>query len=161
MSLSTDGYEERRPNRWLMLAIGSIASVVAAVFTSQVWSGGVVGTAAMTPVIVTLVTELLSPLSRPRRERGAAAGRGPAARRRRVSVGAIVLAIAIGLLAFVLAAVALTVPEVVADKSITGESGHTTYFGDNADTPWGEARSWSDCFDDIEQCIRDIVEAND
>jgi hypothetical protein len=64
-----------------------------------------------------------------------------------------------GLVAFVIAAVSLTVPEVVADKSITGDSAHTTYFGDNEDKPWGEGRNWSDCFDDIEQCLTDIIEA--
>jgi MFS family permease len=155
--LSTDGYQEGRPNRLLMLAIASIASVLAAIFTSEVWDSGVVGTAAVTPVIVALVTELLTPLAR---GRGEPRGPEPPTRRRsRFGLGALVGAILTGLLAFVIAALALTVPEVVADKSITGESGHTTYFGSNADTPWGEARSWSDCFDDIEQCIRDIIES--
>jgi hypothetical protein len=159
--LSTGAYEERRrPSRLLTLAIASIASVAAAIFTAEVWDGGVVGSAAVTPVIVTLVTEVLSP-----RPGGRGGRRDPAepehpAPRRRPGVGTVVLAIAIGLTAFVIAALALTVPEVVADKSITGESGHTTYFGDNEDTPWGEARSWSDCFDDIEQCLKDIVDAN-
>jgi hypothetical protein len=141
-----------------MLAVASIASVVAAIFTSEVWDGGVVGSAAVTPVIVALVTEVLSSLPRRGARREPAEPERRA--RRRFGVGALVAAILIGLLAFVIAAVALTVPEVVADKSITGQSGHTTYFGDNEDAPWGESRSWSDCFDDIEQCITDIVEAN-
>jgi MFS family permease len=159
--LSTGGYEERRsPNRLLTLAIASIASVVAAIFTSEVWGGGTVGTAAVTPVIATLVTDLLSARLRGRGEPGDPAEPEPPARRRRLGLGAILAAIVIGLVAFLIAAVALTVPEVIADKSITGESGHTTYFGNNDDKPWGEARSWSDCFDDIEQCITDIVEAN-
>lgn len=158
--MSTGGYRERRhPNRLLTLAIASIASVVAAILTSELWDAGVVGSAAVTPVIVALVTEVLSPRQRERGEQGDPEGAQPE-RSRGFGAGALVVAIVIGLVAFVIAALALTVPEVVADKSITGESGHTTYFGDNEAAPWGEARSWSDCFDDIEQCLRDIVDAN-
>jgi hypothetical protein len=131
--------------------------VVAAIFTSKVVGGGVVGTAALTPVIVALVTEVLRPIS----EWTTGGPRQPPPKRPFPwggLIAAILIAIVIGLLAFVVAAVALTVPEVLADQSITGESGHTTYFGDNADKPWGADRNWSDCFDDLEQCIRDIIE---
>lgn len=146
-----------RPNRLLTLTIAVVASVAAAIFTSKVWDGGVLGSAVATPVIVTLLTELLSTL--PREEKDPV-DRGASAPRRRLGLGGIVAAILIGLAAFVIAALALTIPEVAADQSITGASGQTTFFGSNADTPWGEARSWSDCFDDIEQCVRDIVEEN-
>jgi hypothetical protein len=64
--LTTGGYQDqelRRPNWLATLAIASIASVVAAIFTSKVVGGGVVGTAALTPVIVALVTEVLRPIS--------------------------------------------------------------------------------------------------
>ncbi|MCA1700044.1 MAG: hypothetical protein LC790_14535 [Actinobacteria bacterium] len=150
--------ERRRPNRLLTLAIASIASVAAAIVTSQVWDGGVVANAALTPVIVAVVTGVLSPLMKPEKPGPTEPERD--APKRRFPVGALVGAIVIGLVAFVIAAVALTLPEVVADKSITGESGHTTYFGDNDDKPWGETRTWSGCFDDIEQCVSDIINAN-
>lgn len=146
-----------RPNRLLTLTIAVVASAAAAIFTSKVWDGGVLGSAVVTPVIVTLLTELLSTL--PREEKDPV-DRGAPTPRRRLGLGGIVAAILIGLAAFVIAALALTIPEVAADQSITGASGQTTFFGSNADTPWGEARSWSDCFDDIEQCVRDIVEEN-
>jgi hypothetical protein len=166
--LTTGGYQDqelRRPNWLATLAIASIASVVAAIFTSKVVGGGVVGTAALTPVIVALVTEVLRPISE-WTNRGAIEPEPPEPRQPPPKrpfpwgglIAAILIAILIGLLAFVVAAVALTVPEVLADQSITGESGHTTYFGDNADKPWGADRNWSDCFDDLEQCIRDIIE---
>jgi hypothetical protein len=159
--LSTGGTQDQGgPNRLLTLVIASIASVVAAVFTSQVWDGGVVGTAAVTPVIVALVKDALSLLTSGRGAPREPAGQERAEPRRRFPVGAIVAAILIGLAAFVIAAVALTVPEVVADTSITGDSGQTTYFGDNEDKPWGKDMSWSDCFDDIKKCIQDIIEAN-
>jgi MFS family permease len=157
--LSTGGYEERqRPSRLLTLAIASLASLAAAIVTSEVWDGGVVGTAAVTPVIVALVTDALTPLTRRREARSEQPGSERPRPRRGFLLGALVGAIVIGLLAFLITAVALTVPEVVADKSITGDGGHTTYFGDNKDTPWGEARSWSECLDEVVQCARDIIE---
>jgi hypothetical protein len=156
-------------NRLLTLAIATVASVVAAIVTSEVFDGSVLGTAAITPVIVALVTELLTAAA-PGRKQAEPAPAEPTAtrptaaqpppRRRRLGFGAVVAAILIGLTAFLIAVVVLTVPEVVADKSITGQNGQTTFFGDNANKPWGEARSWSDCFDDIEQCVRDILESN-
>jgi hypothetical protein len=161
-----DAKKERpRLNRLLTLVIATAASVVAAIVASELFDGGVVATAAITPVIVALVTDLLSAVTPGRGDREAPQPAGSAAAetpppRRRLGFGAIVAAILTGLAAFLIAVVALTVPEVVADKSITGDSAHTTFFGDNANKPWGEARSWSDCFDDIEQCVRDIVESN-
>ena len=163
--MSTAGPQERRgPNRLLTVVIATIASVVAAVITSNLFDGGVVGSAAITPVIVALVTEVLSVRrprggSRPGPDRPEPDQPEPPPRRR-LGVGGIVVAILIGLLAFVIAVFALTIPEVAADQTITGESGETTFFGTNEGTPWGEGRSWSDCFDDIEQCVRDIVEEN-
>jgi len=147
-------------SRLLTLVIATVASVVAAIFAAEVIGGGVVGTAAVTPVIVALVTGLLTAVSPGQDDRAERSGADSPPPRRGLSFGAVVAAILIGLAAFLIAAIALTVPEVVADKSITGEDAHTTFFGDNADRPWGEARSWSDCFDDIEQCVRDIVESN-
>jgi uncharacterized membrane protein YvlD (DUF360 family) len=143
-----------RPNRLFTLLVASVASVAAAILTSQLWDAGVVGTAAITPVVVALVKDVFRPLTREPPD--------PAPERRRVRIraGWIVATILIGLLAFVVAALALTIPEVAADKSITGDAGHTTYFGDNSDKPWGQGRTWADCFDDLRACIEDIVEAN-
>ncbi len=146
------------PNRLLTVVIATIASVVAAIVTSNLFDAGVVGSAAITPVIVALVTEVLS-LRRREGGRPEPDQPGPPPRRR-LGVGGIVVAILIGLLAFVIAVFALTIPEVAADKTITGDSGETTFFGTNEGTPWEEGRSFSDCLDDIEQCVRDIVEEN-
>ncbi len=149
--------ERRRRNRLLTLAVASVASVIAAVIASKVSNGGGVIEAAITPVIVAVVTDVLSPIGKSQEQPPPTEQKAP---KRRFPVGALLAAIVIGLVAFMIAAIALTLPEVIADKSITGESGHTTYFGDNADTPWGETLSWSDCFDDIETCVRDIIDAN-
>jgi hypothetical protein len=146
--------EPPRPNRLFTLLVASAASVVAAIVTSQVWDAGVVGTAAITPVIVALVKDVARPLTREPPEPA------PERRRWRVRFGWIVATILIGLLAFVVAALALTIPEVAADESVTGDAGHTTYFGDNSDKPWGAGRTWADCFDDLRKCIEDIVEAH-
>jgi hypothetical protein len=163
--------EPKRGNRFLTLGISSLASIVAAVVTSQFWRGGVVGSAAVTPVIVTLVKDLMSPLARSRAARheaeeaavatesaGASGNRSPRRSRWPFVLGGLLAGILIGLVAFLLAAVILTVPEVVADKSITGGGGETTFFGDNDTKPWGKARNWSECFNDLEQCVKDIVE---
>ena len=47
-------------HRLLTLVIATVASVVAAIFASELFDGGVIGTAAITPVIVALVTEMLT-----------------------------------------------------------------------------------------------------
>jgi hypothetical protein len=163
--------ERKRVNRFLTLGIASLASIVAAVVTSEFWRGGVLGSAAVTPVIVALVKDLLSPLERARAARreaeeapaateaaGAPDDRSPLRPRWPFVLGGILVGILIGLVAFLLAAVILTVPEVVADKSITGGGAETTFFGDNDEKPWGKIGSWSECFDDLEQCVKDIVE---
>jgi energy-converting hydrogenase Eha subunit A len=163
--------ERKRGSRFKTLGISSLASIVAAVVTSEFWPGGALGSAALTPVIVALVKDLLSPLARDRAERHeaeeAAAARKaagapddppPPPPRWPFVLGGILVGILIALVAFLLAAVILTVPEIVADKSITGGGGETTFFGDNDEKPWGKIGSWSECFDDLEQCVKDIVE---
>src|SRR3954469_21610567 len=55
---SREREEQRRLNR-RTLAIASIASATAAVVTSQFWAGGTPIAAAVTPVIVALVSEML------------------------------------------------------------------------------------------------------
>jgi hypothetical protein len=164
------------------LVIASVASATAAVVTSQFWVRGTWIAAAMTPVIVALVQELLHRPTeriatrltadraaldpRPRRrahagvreelgapreasaaeraaqreaERSARAaaeapvsvyGRGPRRpTRRKVAIGAVA---ATGVLAFAVAAVALSVPELITGQSLGGGDNATTLFGGKA-----------------------------
>jgi len=171
-----------------MLVVAAVASAAAAIVTSTFWRGGTIVTAAMTPVIVAIVKELLArPLDsevvrrpvarvrsvapptvavrrfeRPREARmpveagrarrdvphGGARATHPARPRaatapvtetpdsptpgpiktygrRRLRLGA---AIATGVVAFVVALVALTVPELIFGGSVAGK-GDTTLFG--------------------------------
>jgi hypothetical protein len=136
------------------LAIASAASAAAALITSQFWIRGTPIAAALTPIIVTLVSELLH---RPTEKIAArmtvetdalpeAAGAEPpprseeiaprpapdpdfkvyrsgGARRKRI---AWVTVLSTGLLAFVIAAVVLTVPELLAGGSLGGRDRATT-----------------------------------
>lgn len=140
------------------LAITALASAAAAYVTSKIWAPGTVGAAAMTPVLVALLKEALArpadvvtravpvrgvvrsaggsrdphgqpsdPLEPPE-ERVPQLGElpGPSrARRRRAWRAAVVT----GLLGFLVAAVVLTVPELVAGESASGEGRKTTFFG--------------------------------
>jgi hypothetical protein len=184
--------ERRRSREGLSvqtLVIAAVASAAAAIVTSTFWRGGTIVTAAMTPVIVAIVKELLArplesevvrrPVSavravapttvgarrferprdarvpveagRARRDappggaRGSADPRPPAptsavaerpraadagpirtyGRRRRLHLG---VAIATGFVAFVVALVVLTVPELIFGGSVAGK-GDTTLFG--------------------------------
>jgi hypothetical protein len=165
------------------LVIASVASATAAVVTSQFWARGTWIAAAMTPVIVALVQELLhrptekiataltsdreALVPRPRRrahagvreelgapsevreaeageraarreaERSARAAKeapvqvyrrgGPSRpRRRRIAIGAVAVT---AFLAFAVAAVALTVPELITGQSIGKGDRGTTLFG--------------------------------
>jgi uncharacterized membrane protein YvlD (DUF360 family) len=136
------------------LIIASIASAAAALITSQFWIRGTPIAAALTPIIVTLVSELLARPTDKLAQRlttetdalPEAAGAGPpppseetaprpapdpdfkihrarGARRRRI---AWVTVLTTGLLAFVIAAVVLTVPELIAGGSIGGRDRATT-----------------------------------
>ena len=145
------------------LAISAAAAVAAAVVVPLVWERGTLVAAAMTPVIVALVSEGLrhpaeklptatSRASRrpgdaatgpepfdplPEEERGASTldddpfrlrERPPIRRRWR-------LAVATGLVAFVLAVTALTLSELVFGGSATRDSGRTTFFGGGREEP--------------------------
>jgi hypothetical protein len=135
----------------LTLGIAAVSAVVAAVVVGKIWANGTLWATAMTPVIVALVKEALErPAQRigdvsvvPRRQRsdelvveelepppfepGAppepAGYRTYGIRRKHWK-----LAIVTGLLAFVVAALVLTVPELVAGRSITSGGRATTLF---------------------------------
>jgi hypothetical protein len=140
------------------LLITAIASATAAYVTSKVWQPGTLASAALTPVIVALVKEALArpteavtravpirgvvrsaPAPRQAGEPPAEPAPPPTARvpqpgvvtPHRVSRGARRwrLAIVTGLLGFVIAALALTVPELVAGQSAGGGGRSTTLFG--------------------------------
>jgi uncharacterized membrane protein YvlD (DUF360 family) len=145
--------DERRFNV-RTLVIASIASAAAALITSQFWIRGTPIAAALTPIIVTLVSELLHRPTEKIAQRMTvetdalpeAAGAEPPprseeitprpapdpdfkvyragnARRKRIAWATVLTT---GLLAFVIAAVVLTVPELIAGGSIGGRDRATT-----------------------------------
>jgi uncharacterized membrane protein YvlD (DUF360 family) len=145
--------DERRVNV-RTLVIASIASAAAALITSQFWIRGTPIAAALTPIIVTLVSELLHrPTERIAQRMTAetdalpeAAGAEPpppseetaprpapdldfkvyrtaTTRRKRIAWATVLTT---GLLAFAIAAVVLTVPELIAGGSIGGRDRATT-----------------------------------
>ena len=147
--------QEKRGIELRTLVIASVASAVAALVTSQFWIRGTPIAAALTPVIVALISELLHRPTEKIAQRlttetdalPEAAGAGPpppaeeiapapardpeikvyrsgaSARRRRIAWTAV---LGTGLLAFVIAAVVLTVPELIAGGSIGGRDRATT-----------------------------------
>ena len=140
----------------LTLAIAAASAVAAAIVVSKFWENGTLWATAMTPVIVTLVKEALErpaqritdvsgaiPRPRPLAGRGqpeplvveeveprpgepprAAGYRTYAPRAKHWKI-----ALATGVLAFVIAALVLTVPELVAGNSVGGGGRNTTIFG--------------------------------
>ena len=155
--------EERRVNL-RTLVIASAASATAALVTSRLWIAGTWIAAAMTPVLVALVSELLNrpteriarsltsdspalpdpeaparrvaerlraddapvpdPEARVRIYRSASA-RPPAGRKRQIAYRAVFVTAA---LAFVIAVLVLTVPELIAGSSFGRNDGRTTFF---------------------------------
>jgi hypothetical protein len=163
--------EEERRHNLRTLVVASLASATAALLVSQLWIAGTWIAAALTPVLVTLVSELLQRPTeriargittgrealpeRAPREPGAPAGRaeppvrgpgseapvrvyrsgasgvGPRSRRRKIAYGAVLGTAA---LAFVIAVIAVTVPELVAGGSVGKNDSRTTFFsGDKSD----------------------------
>jgi uncharacterized membrane protein YvlD (DUF360 family) len=145
---------ENRGIEFRTLAIASVASAAAALITSQFWIRGTPIAAALTPIIVTLVSELLHrptekivsrltvetdalpeaagaeppPRSeeiapRPAPDPGVKVYRGRSSRRKRIAWATVLTT---GLLAFAIAAVTLTVPELIAGGSIGGRDRATT-----------------------------------
>jgi hypothetical protein len=143
--------------------------VAAAVLTREVFDAGVVASAAITPVVVALVSDSIYLAARPGRDQpaepssDAAPATGspppsPAPPRRRLPI---IGAVLIGLLAFVIAVLVLTVPEAVSGKSITGGDERTTFFGSNADKPWNTGDQFRSCFDSLDalgDCVDEILQ---
>ena len=134
--------------------------------TREVFDAGVVASAAITPVVVALVSDGIYLAAHPGRDQTARSATEPATgspppppppRRRLPIVGAIL----IGLLAFVIAALILTVPEAVTGKSITGGDEQTTFFGPNEDKPWNTGDQFRSCFDSLDalgDCVNEILQ---
>lgn len=145
------------------LIVTAVASATAAYVTSKLWAPGTLGAAAFTPVLIAVLKEMLykpaevvtravpvrgvvrstAPSGEPQRppaspevveervpQPGEAAGASRPPRRRNWTV-----AIVTGLLGFVLAAVIITVPELVAGGSAAGGGRETTFFGGENDSP--------------------------
>jgi hypothetical protein len=139
------------------LIVAAISAVVAATVVSRIWQPGTVMATAMTPVLITLVKEALERPARRVTSlagRGTAVPIEPERRPEPIgSPPAVVvtedegltpmrvyrpgrrvrrrwkLAIATGLLAFIIAVAAMTLPELVAGRSVVSASHDTTIFG--------------------------------
>ncbi len=148
------------------LVLASMASLVAALVTSVVWSGGTLVTAAVTPVIVSLATEVLrgpvAAISRvpasirryfgasssaatpevgpdeeekPDSSSGAVPEESAPGQRSSLQGQNLRRGLVTGLLGFAIAAIALTVPELVAGESVGAENERTTLFGGSPECP--------------------------
>lgn len=139
----------------LTLVITAAASACAAYVTSQVWAPGTLASAAFTPVLVALIKEALAKpavvVTRAVPVRGVVRSSTPGdepppeppphldervaqhgeiqGRSRPFGRRAWQTAIVTGLLGFLVAAVIITVPELVSGKSVTGGGGKTTLLG--------------------------------
>jgi hypothetical protein len=139
------------------LIVAAISAVVAATVVSRIWQPGTVMATAMTPVLVTLVKEALErPARRVSSLAGRVTAVPVEPERRPEPIGsppAVVvtddeglspmrvyrpgrrvrrrwkLAVATGLLAFLIAVAAMTLPELVAGRSVVSASHDTTIFG--------------------------------
>jgi hypothetical protein len=135
------------------LIVAAISAVAAATVVSRLWQPGTVMATAMTPVLVTLMKEALErPAQRVSSIAGRAAAVPVAPPEREEPPAAIVpydehltpmrvyrparrvrrrwkLALATGLLAFLIAVAAMTVPELVAGHSVVSAKHDTTIFG--------------------------------
>src|SRR3954471_16768038 len=148
----TQTREEQRRLSIRTLVIASVASAAAAVVTSQFWIHGTWISAAMTPVIVAIVSEMLHKPTEAVARRVTTdrtrvvipdepertpepipdqikvyGGRGSGGRsRKKFAVG---LVAGTAALAFAIGAAALTLPELIAGQSIGGGDRGTTIFG--------------------------------
>lgn len=149
----------RSPGRLRTVAVASLSSVTAAVITSELWVGGVVVTAAVTPVIVALVSEglhdfadALVPSRRPVLA-GVEGGGSPALQpdRSRARRFPLLGALATGLLGFAIAVVVLTVPESLIGQPLVGGEGDATF---GALPIADQLQSW---IEDLRVWIEDLV----
>jgi hypothetical protein len=145
--------EEERRLSIRTLAIASLASATAAIITSQFWAGGTPIAAAVTPVLVALVSEMLhrpteaiarrittdrpAILDKPSKEQPSreepskeeppvrvySTQRRAVGGRRKIAVGVVATT---AVLAFAIAAVALTVPELITGQSLVKSDRNTT-----------------------------------
>ena len=158
MSSQSRTREEERRLNLRTLVFASIGSAAAAIITSQFWIAGTPIAAAMTPVIVALVSEMLHKPTEKIAEKFTsetdalpeAAGAGPpprseatdpqppardvtfytTPRRRKLPWRTILLT---GALAFVIAAAVLTLPELIAGQSLGRGDGSTSIFNRDRD----------------------------
>ena len=157
MSSQSRTREEERRLNLRTLVFASIGSAAAAVITSQFWIAGTPIAAAMTPVIVALVSEMLHKPTAKIAEKFTAetdalpeaAGAGPPPRsearhpepsardvtiytspKRKLPWRTILLT---GALAFVIAAAVLTLPELIAGQSLGRGDGSTSIFNRDRD----------------------------
>ena len=127
--------EERRLNM-RTLVIASFASAAAAAVTSQLWIHGTWIAAALTPVLVALISEVMH---RPT-ERIARAWTSDRSPRRRMALGVVAATAA---LAFGIAVAALTVGDLISGGSIGKGDGSSTFFNPTAkkkDEPQQDAK---------------------
>ena len=120
------------------LAIASAASALATYVVPMIWRPGTIAAAAATPVIVALISEALARpaehvsqagrLVRVPRRRFSGWGLDPLTRRRRLR-----LAVVTGLLAFLVAAVAITFTELATGEAVSGGGQRTTLLGGESD----------------------------
>ena len=140
------------------LVVTAIASAAAAYVTSQIWAAGTLAAAAFTPVLVALLKEMLfkpvdvvtravpvrgvvrsasapgkpeAPHETPEaiEARIAQLGEAPGASRPGRNRRNWQIAVITGLLGFIIAAIVITVPELVAGSSASGGDRGTTIFG--------------------------------
>jgi len=118
------------------------------VVTRELFDAGVVASAAITPLVVALVSDgmYMAASGRARQPAPDTEPPPPPRPRRLPILGAIL----IGLLAFVIAVLVLTIPEAVNGTSITGSDEQTTFFGSNEDKPWNTGDQFRDCFESFD-----------
>lgn len=139
------------------LAIASVASAAAAIVVHEVWRGGAILGAAITPVIVAIVSESLrKPVDRVAARREVRRARtteeqaaedrfgiwepeGPG--RRRLNARHLKIALATGGLAFVIGALALTATELVFGGSVGSGGRDTTIVGGGSDDRGAEEKT--------------------
>ena len=151
MSSQARTREEERRFNVRTLVIASIGSAAAAVITSQFWIAGTPIAAAMTPVIVALVSEMLHRPTEKIAERFTAetdalpeaAGAGPPPKQAEPPARDVTLytsprrglpwrtILVTGVLAFVIGAAIITLPELIAGQSLGKGDGKTSILGEN------------------------------